>query len=387
MQKKTQLIRGVFKQTSYQEHRSPLFLNSSFTFNSAEESAQVFGGEKDAYIYSRFSNPNMTEWIDKLCILEEAETGLATPSGMAALQTIVFALLEQGDHIVASKAVFGNNKYVLEHILSKFGIHCTWVDIDQYSQWEKAIQPNTKLFFVETPSNPTLSLADLEQLSQLSKPREILLVVDNTFATPILQNPIKLGADIVLHSGTKYLDGQGRVLGGAILGEKKWIQLCFDYQRRTGVCISPFNAWILSHSIDTLELRIKEHCYNTEKIFYFLKKHPRVKDIFYPFDPDSKQYDLAKKQMKMGGGLIGFTIHGDLSDATKVLNSLNCFSLTANLGDIKSIATHPSSTTHAKLSKEEQLKQGINPNYIRLSVGIEGIDDLINDLKQALSKN
>lgn len=380
----TLAIRTQTAQTSQKEHATPLFLTSSFTFDTAEEGAQLFAGELDGNLYSRFSNPNTDEFIEKLRLLEGADAGVATASGMAAVFVSLAALLKAGDHIVASSAIFGNSRYIISNILPSYGITFTYVDVDDTRSWEKAIQSNTKLFFVETPSNPTLKIADLSFLGELAQLNNIILAVDNCFATPYLQQPVKFGADLIIHSATKYIDGQGRVLGGAILGDEDCVRQCYDFIRRTGASLSPFNAWVLSKSLETLAIRMDRHCSNAEKLVDFLSQQPDVEEVIYPHAKNHPQYDLAKEQMRYGGGLVGCVLKGGKERGAKFLNALKIHSLTANLGDTRSIATHPASTTHSKLGKEEQLAVGITPGYVRFSVGLEHIDDLIGDIQQAI---
>jgi len=319
--------------------------------------------------------------------MEQAEKGVATATGMAAVFTTFAALLKSGDHIVASKAIFGNSAHIIQSILPNYGITHTLVDIDDNDAWEKAVTKNTKLLYVESPSNPTLSIADLLFLGNLAKEKNLIFCIDNCFATPYLQQPVKFGAHIVIHSATKYIDGQGRVLGGAILGDAKYINLCYDFIRRTGASLSPFNAWVLSKSLETLALRMDRHCENAAKLFDFLAEHEAIEALYYPFNNKSKQYKLAKKQMTLGGGLVGCQLKGGKARGARFLNALKLHSLTANLGDTRSIATHPASTTHSKLSSEQQLDQGITPGFIRFSVGLEHINDIIADVKQALEKS
>jgi len=383
----TQAIRTQLNQTGFKEHAAPLFLTSSFTFNSAEEGEALFKGEAEGHIYSRFSNPNVDEFVNKMCLLEQTEAGVATATGMAAVFTTFAALLKKGDHIVASKAIFGNSLYIIQSILPKYGISHTLVDIDDNEAWQKAVTKNTKLLYVESPSNPTLKIADLSFLGRLAKAENLIFCIDNCFATPYLQQPVKFGAHVVIHSATKYIDGQGRVLGGAILGAKKQVDLCYDFIRRTGASLSPFNAWVLSKSLETLALRMDRHCENAQKLYDYLVAHKEVEALFYPFDKNNKQYALAKKQMKLGGGLVGCQLKGGKERGVRFLNALKLHSLTANLGDTRSIATHPASTTHSKLTKEQQLAQGITPGFIRFSVGLEHIDDILEDVKQALEKS
>lgn len=380
-------IRTQMEKTAQKEHSSPLYLTSSFTFDSAEEGAGLFSGELEGNLYSRFSNPNTDEFVEKLRLLEQCEAGVATASGMAAVYISMVALLKTGDHIVASSAIFGNSRHIISSILPDMGIEYTYVDVDQNEQWEKAVQSNTKMIFVETPSNPTLKTADLEFLGKLCQEKGLIFSVDNCFATPYLQQPIKYQADLVIHSATKYIDGQGRVLGGAILGKEEPVKKCYDFIRRMGASLSPFNAWVLSKSIETLALRMDRHCSNATAVASFLADHPEIDKAIYPHRTDYAQYDLAKKQMSQGGGLVGCEIKGGAERGAAFLNALTLHSLTANLGDARSIATHPSSTTHSKMSKEEQLSVDITPGFIRFSVGLEHVNDIIKDIEEALHKS
>ena len=379
-------IRHQLKKTAQKEHSNPLYLTSSFTFDSAEEGAQLFKAEIEGNIYSRFSNPNTDEFVEKLYLLEECESGVATSSGMAAVYVSLAALLRQGDHIVSAGDIFGNTRYVITQILPSMGIEYTLVNVDRNEEWEAAIQTNTKMFYVESPSNPTLKTADLSYLNQLAKTNQIIFSVDNCFATPYLQKPSNFGADLVIHSATKYIDGQGRVLGGAILGSDGHISKCYDFIRRTGSCLSPFNAWILSKSLETLAVRMERHCENAKTLADFLYHNSAVEKLIYPHHTSYGQLELAMKQMSQGGGLVGCVIKGGASRGAAFLNALKMHSLTANLGDTRSIATHPASTTHSKLNPEEQLRSAIEPGYIRFSVGLEHINDIIEDIDQALYK-
>ena len=383
----TLAIRAQAERSQNREHSVPLYLTSSFVFDSAEQAAAIFGGEETGYQYSRFNNPNTDEFIEKLCLLEGTEAGTATATGMAAVNVALTSLLKSGDHVLASSAIFGNSLHIIKSILPNFGIEYTLVDVDDNNAWEAAVRPNTRLIFVETPSNPTLKIADLDFLSRLCKTNDIIFIVDNCFATPYLQQPVKFGADLVLHSATKYIDGQGRVLGGAILGKKEYVDLCYDYVRRTGASLSPFNAWVLSKSLETLALRMDRHCANAEKLCQYLENHEDIAAVVYPHAQSHPQYELAKKQMRFGGGLVGCELKGDEKRGARFLNALRLHSLTANLGDSRSIATHPASTTHSKLSSEEQLAVGITPGFIRFSVGLENIDDIINDIDQAIKQS
>lgn len=381
----TLAIRNQTAQTLQKEHSSPLYLTSSFTFDSAEEGAALFNGDTEGNLYSRFSNPNCDEFINKLKLLENTEAGIATATGMAAVFVTLASLLKSGDHIVASSAIFGNSLNIIKTILPNYGIEHTLVEVDDNKSWEQAIKPNTKLLFVETPSNPTLKLADLTFLGKLSKENQLIYVVDNCFATPYLQQPAIFGVDIIVHSATKYIDGQGRVLGGAILGKQEYISKCYEFIRRTGPSLSPFNAWVLSKSLETLALRMDRHCENAVKIYQFLETCEEIKGVIYPHSQNHPQYNLALKQMKQGGGLVGCEIKGGKERGARFLNALKIHSLTANLGDTRSIATHPASTTHSKLTNEEQLAVGITSGFIRFSVGLEHVDDLIKDIEQALA--
>ena len=380
----TLAIRTQSAQTQQKEHSVPLYLTSSFTFDNSEEGAALFNGEIEGNLYSRFSNPNSDEFIEKLKLMENTEAGVATATGMAAVFVTFASLLKSGDHIVASSAIFGNSKHIIDSILPDYVIDFSFAEVDNNESWEQAIKPNTKLLFVETPSNPTLKLADLEFLGKLCQANNIIFVVDNCFATPYLQQPNNFGADIIIHSATKYIDGQGRVLGGAILGKEVYVGKCYDHIRRTGASLSPFNAWVLSKSLETLAVRMDRHCSNAEKLYQYLEAHNDVDKVIYPHSPNHHQYDLAKKQMSQGGGLVGCELKGGKERGSRFLNSLRLHSLTANLGDTRSIATHPSSTTHAKLTESEQVAVGITPGFIRFSVGLEHIDDLIDDIEQAL---
>lgn len=377
-------IRTQMERTAQKEHSTPLYLTSSFTFDSAEEGAGLFSGEIAGNLYSRFSNPNTDEFVEKLRLLEQCEAGVATASGMAAVYVSMVALLKTRDHIVVSSAIFGNSRHIISSILPDMGVEYTYVDVDQNEQWEDAIQSNTKMIYVETPSNPTLKTADLTFLSELCKAKKLIFSVDNCFATPYLQQPSQFGADLVIHSATKYIDGQGRVLGGAILGKEEPVKKCYDFIRRMGASLSPFNAWVLSKSIETLALRMDRHCSNATKVASFLADHPEVDKVIYPHREDYAQYDLAKKQMSQGGGLVGCEIKGGAERGVSFLNALELHSLTANLGDARSIATHPASTTHSKMSLEEQIAVDITSGFIRFSVGLEHVDDIIKDIDQAL---
>ena len=368
------------------EHSTPLFLSSSFTFDSAEEMRAAFAEESDDNIYSRFSNPTVDEFVQKMCALEGAEAGFATATGMAAVFGSIFALLKQGDHLLCCSSVFGSTFTIVTKYLPKYGIECTLVAADDKDAWQKAIKPNTKMIYLETPTNPQLEIIDLEWAGALAKQHNLILNVDNCFATPLLQQPIKYGAHLIVHSATKWIDGQGRVLGGVIVGDAKLVRDVYLFCRNTGPSLSPFNAWILSKSLETLDVRMQRHCENSLKVAHALQ-HPKVSFVKYPFLKTHPQYDIAIKQMQAGGGIVCFEVKGGIESGRKFLNNLQMLSLTANLGDTRSIASHPASTTHSKLSEEERLAVGITPGLIRISVGLEYADDIISDIVQALDKS
>ncbi len=380
----TLAIRTQTPKSANKEHSVPLYLTSSFTFDNAEEAASAFAGEHDAYIYSRFSNPNATEFIQKMCLLEGTEDGFATASGMSSIFASFAPFLKQGDHIVACRSVFGNTHRIITEILPQWGVEYTYVDIDATETWEAAIQPNTKMLFAETPSNPALDFIDLDWLGKLTKKHGILLNIDNCFATPYLQRPALYGADLVTHSATKWIDGQGRVLGGLVLGRAELIKEVYAFARRTGPAISPFNAWILSKSLETLAVRMQRHCENALHIAQHLEEHPEIDSVKYPHLPSHPQYSLAIQQMRLGGGLFTCIVKGGLERGQRFLNALKMLSLTANLGDSRTIATHPASTTHSKLSQEAREAVGIWNGLLRFSVGLEHVDDIIADIDQAL---
>ncbi len=377
-------IRTQAEQTLHREHSVPIYATSSFTFDDAEQAHALFADERQGNIYSRFSNPNNDEFIQKLCLLEGAEDGVATATGMAAMFLSIAAFVRSGDHVVASRAVFGSTHQILTQVLSRWGITHTYVDAGQLAQFEAAIQPNTRMIFIETPSNPALEVLDIAWLAQLADQRGILLNVDNCFATPYLQNPARLGAHLVTHSATKFIDGQGRVLGGAVLGSKELIREVRFLARHTGPALSPFNGWILSRSLETLSIRMEKHCQNALALAQFLENLPEVSYVRYPFLLSHPQYELAGRQMRLGGGLVSFELKGGVAAGRDFLNRLQMISFSANLGDTRSIATHPASTTHSKLTDAERLQVGITPGLIRISVGLEHIEDIKSDVLQAI---
>ena len=383
----TEAIRIQTERTNEMEHSTPLFLTSSFCFDNAEEMRAAFADETDDNIYSRFSNPNVQEFTDKMVALEGAEAGYATASGMSAVFASFMALLKKGDHLIACNSIFGSTQTVIKKYLPNYGIECTYVSADKPEEWEAAIRPNTKMIYLETPTNPGLSIIDLEFVNALSKKHNLLLNVDNCFATPVCQQPIAFGADLVIHSATKWLDGQGRVLGGIIAGKKELIKEIYLFCRSTGPSLSAFNAWVLSKSLETLDVRMERHAGNALAIAKALESHPAIEWLKYPFLPSHPQYHIAIKQMKNGGGIVCFNLKGGLESGRKFLDNLQMLSLTANLGDTRSIASHPSSTTHAKLTEEERLATNITPGLIRISVGLEHVDDILQDILQALDKS
>jgi len=381
----TKAIRTQVERTNEMEHSSPLFLTSSFCFDNAEEMRATFADETDDNIYSRFSNPNVQELVDRVCALEGAEAGFATASGMSAVFASFMALLKAGDHILSCNAIFGSTHTVITKYLPKWGIEYSYFAVDKPEDWESMIRPNTKMIYVETPTNPGLDIIDLEAIAALAKKHDLILNVDNCFATPVCQQPISFGADLVVHSATKWLDGQGRVLGGVIVGRKELIKDIYAFCRSTGPSLSPFNAWILSKSIETLDVRMERHASNALHIATALEAHPQISSVRYPHLPSHPQYVVAKKQMRDGGGILCFELKGGLNAGRQFLDNLKMLSLTANLGDTRSIASHPASTTHAKLTEEERQTVGITPGLIRISVGLEHRDDILGDIQQALA--
>lgn len=381
----TLAIRNQTERSVHREHSVPIYATSSYVFEDAEHARALFAKEVDGNIYSRYSNPNNNEFVDKLCALEGAEDGIATASGMAAMFLSIASFVESGDHVLASRSIFGSTHQILTELLPRWGVTYTYVDVNASAEeWTAAITPNTKMLFLETPSNPALDIIDIAKISEIAHAHNVLVNVDNCFATPYLQNPIKLGADIVTHSATKFMDGQGRTLGGAILGRKELIEKVQFMARHTGPAMSPFNGWILSKSLETLAVRMDRHCSNAAKLAAFLSDHPQVEMVKYPHLESHPQFELAKKQMKQGGGLVTFEIKGGLENGRKFLNALQMLSLTSNLGDSRSIATHPASTTHSKLTDEERALVGITPGLIRISTGLEHIHDIIADIDGAL---
>jgi O-succinylhomoserine sulfhydrylase len=384
----TKAIRTQTDRTQEMEHSTPLFLTSSFTFDNAEDMRAAFADETDDNIYSRFSNPNVKELVDKVCALEGAEAAYATSSGMSAVFASFMALMKKGDHLLSCNAIFGSTHTVVTKFLPKYGIESSYVSAAaDAATWEAAIKPNTRMIYIETPTNPGLDIIDLEMVAKLAKKYNVILNVDNCFATPIGQRPLDLGADLVVHSATKWMDGQGRVLGGVVAGNAALIKDIYLFCRSTGPSLSPFNAWIISKSLETLDVRMERHSANALKLAHALEGHAKISWLKYPFLPSHPQHSIALKQMKNGGGIVCFELKGGLESGRRFLDSLEMLSLTANLGDTRSIASHPASTTHAKLTEEERLSVNITPGLIRISTGLEHVDDIIQDILQALDKS
>ncbi|MEQ1676511.1 MAG: aminotransferase class I/II-fold pyridoxal phosphate-dependent enzyme [Chitinophagaceae bacterium] len=383
----TKAIRIQTEQTGQKEHSTPLFLTSSFTYDSAEDMAAAFADDSlEVNIYSRFSNPSVDEFITKIAALEGAEDGVATGTGMAAVFATFMTFLSKGDHIISASAVFGSTHTILTKYLPKWGIGHSYFDMDKPETIEALVKPNTKMLYVETPSNPGLNIIDIEFVSAICKRHNILFVVDNCFATPAVQQPIPFGADLVLHSATKFIDGQGRVLGGVIVGKKELINPLYLFIRNTGPSMSPFNAWVLSKSLETLFIRMDKHAVNALAIAQQLQGHKAISAVKYPFLETHPQYTIARKQMTNGGGIVTFELKGGIESGRKFLNALQMLSMTNNLGDSRSIASHPASTTHSKLTEEERQAVGITPGLIRISVGLENVQDILDDILQALEK-
>ena len=381
----TEAIRNQMPRSGFSEHTSAMYVTSSFVFDDAEDMRASFAEEKEKNIYRRFSNPNNTEFVDKIVAMEGAESGYAFASGMAAIFSTFGALLSSGDHILSARSVFGSTHALFTKFLPKWNIDTSYFNINESDAIESLIQPNTKILYAETPTNPGLEVIDLEFLGKICKKHGILLVIDNCFATPYLQQPIKYGADLVVHSATKLIDGQGRVLGGVTVGKAELIREIYLFARNTGPSLSPFNSWILSKSLETLSVRVDRHCENAMEVAEYLEKHPQVNGVRYPFLKSHPQYDIAVKQMKKGGNIVAFEVKGGIQGGRKFLDKLQMCSLSANLGDTRTIVTHPASSTHSKLSVAERQVVGITDGLIRVSVGLENISDIVEDLSQALN--
>ena len=382
----TLAIRTQTDRTQHKEHSTPIFPTSSFVFDDAEEMRAVFAEEITGNVYSRYSNPSVREFEVKMALLEHSEEALATASGMSAIFTTFASLLKAGDHVLMSQAVFGSTIKLMENFFNKWEISHTNIVGTDLNIWKDGFKSNTKLVYIETPSNPGLDILDLKELAKLCKENNVILIVDNCFATPYLQNPILLGADISIHSATKYIDGQGRVLGGVVCASKELIGTMIPFIRNAGPTLSPFNAWILSKSLETLAVRMDRHCSNASSLAHTLSTNAKIKKVIYPFLESHPAYAVAKKQMKQGGGIVSFELNGGVEEGKKFLNAIEMCSMSPNLGDTRSIVTHPASTTHSRLTSEQRLSVGITDSLIRVSVGLEHVDDITNDILQALEK-
>ena len=380
----TLAVRAGIERSQFNEHSEALYLTSSFVFGSAAEAAARFSGQVPGNIYGRFTNPTVTTFQERLAVLEGAESCVATSSGMAAILSTVMGLLSAGDHVVASRSLFGATVQLFGNIMKRFGIETTFVSQTDVAAWRAAVKPNTKLLFAETPSNPLTEICDIAALSQVAKQAGALLAVDNCFCTPILQRPLDLGADIVIHSATKYLDGQGRVLGGAVLGRKEVIDPVFTFLRTAGPTMSAFNAWIFLKGIETLKLRMDAHSRSALELALWLEQQPQVGRVYYPGLPSHPQYALAKQQQKTGGGIVAFDLKGGKEAAWRVVDATRMISITANLGDTKTTITHPASTTHCRITPEQRAAAGIGDGLLRVAVGLEAISDIQADLARGL---
>ena len=385
-QQDTNAIRGGYQPTHENEHSEALFLTSSYVFDSAEMAAQSFSNEIEGNVYSRYTNPTVRTFEQRLALMEGAEQAVATSSGMAASLAVIMALLESGDHIVCSRDVFGSTRIMMDKYITKFGVEVTYVPLTDLAAWQAAVQPNTKMFFCETPSNPLSEIADLEGLSQIAKKANALLVVDNCFCTPVLQKPLQWGADIVVHSATKYIDGQGRALGGAVVGSAQLMDQVQGFLRAAGPTMSPFNAWIFLKGLETLSLRMKAHSANASELALWLSNHPKVSKVFFAGLPSHPGHRLAKKQQSDFGAVVSFVVEGGREAAWKVIDATQMLSLTANLGDAKTTIVHPATTTHGRLSDESLADAGIEQGLIRIAVGLEDLSDIQDDLELGLSQ-
>ncbi|HRF04840.1 O-succinylhomoserine sulfhydrylase [Accumulibacter sp.] len=381
----TLAVRAGQERSQFNEHSEALYLTSSFVFDSAAQAAARFSGEEEGNVYSRFTNPTVSAFQDRLAALEGAEACVATASGMSAILSLVMALCSSGDHIVASTGLFGATQQMLGTIMPRFGIQTSFVSQTDVTAWEAALRPETRLLFLETPSNPLTAIADIVALVSIARSRGVLVVVDNCFCTPILQRPLDLGADLVLHSATKYLDGQGRVLGGAVAGPKVLTDEVFKFLRTAGPTLSAFNAWVLLKGLETLQIRMQAQSAKALQLAQWLEQHPRVARVYYPGLPSHPQFELACRQQKSGGAIVSFTVKGARQEAWKVVDSCRLLSITANLGDTKTTLTHPASTTHGRITPEQRAAAGVSEDLLRIAVGLEAVVDLQNDLESGLS--
>ena len=383
----TLAIREGHHQSNFQEHSEALFLTSSFTFKSAEEAAARFSGEEPAHFYTRVSNPTVACFQERLAALEGGEACVATATGMAAILAVMLGVLKAGDHVVSSRSIFGTSTHLFSNYLQKFDIQFDFVELSDLQAWEQAVKPNTRLFFAETPSNPITEIVDIKALSAIAHAHNALLVIDNVFCTPVLQKPLSLGADIVVHSATKYIDGQGRCMGGAVVGDKKIVgEDVFGVLRNGGVAMSPFNAWVFSKGLETLSLRMQRHCENAMALATWLSEQPLVEMVYYPGLQDHPQHALAKSQQADFGGMVSFVVKGGKDAAWKIVNNLRMISITANLGDTKTTITHPATTTHGRLTQEQRDDALISDGLLRLSVGLEDIQDIQADIARGMDK-
>lgn len=380
----TLAIRYGYQRSEQGEHSEAMFLTSSFVYDSAEQAAERFSGKVPGNIYSRFTNPTVGAFERRIAALEGGERAVATGSGMAAILTTCLGLLNAGDHVVCSRSVFGATQILFDKHLSRFGIQTTFVDLVDTQAWQAAVKPNTKLFFLETPSNPLMEIGDIRALSAISQAAGAWLVVDNCLLTPILQKPLALGADIVIHSATKFIDGQGRALGGAIVGNHQLLEPIYGFVRTAGPSMSPFNAWLFLKGMETLAIRMKAHSEQALSIAQWLVEHPAVESVFYPGLDNHPQAKLIAEQQQAGGAVLSFRVKGARAEAWKVIDAVQIFSRSANLGDVKSIITHPATTTHGRVAEADRLAAGITENLIRLSVGLESLEDLRADLARGL---
>lgn len=386
MKDQTRLIRMQTDRSAHREHNTPVYLTSSFIFDSAEQMRDTFSNELEGQIYSRYSNPNLDEFIARMCMLEEKPAGFATASGMAAVYLGLMSFLKSGDHVLASCALFGSTHQILDQIFPRLNISTTYIDPEDTDSWSNAVRENTRLLIVETPSNPGLKIVDLAFAGAFCKDHDILFIVDNCFATPILQKPAQYGCQLIIHSATKYIDGQGRILGGIIVGDEEPMEEVVFFARHTGPVLSPYHAWMLSKSLETLPIRMKTHSQNALELAEMLTHNDKIAKVNYPFLSDFPQHHLARKQMTMGGGIVTFELNGNTEEVYRFINALELLTITSNLGDTRSIVTHPATTTHSKMAAEDRIKAGISDQLIRISVGLEDIEDIKADISQALNQ-
>ena len=381
----TLAVRAGQIRTGQLEHSDPIFPTSSFVYNSAAQAAARFGGDEPGNIYSRFTNPTVQAFENRIAAMEGGERAVATASGMAAILSTCMALLKAGDHVICSRGVFGTTNVLLEKYLGKFGVETTFVSLTDLDAWRAAVTPTTRMLFIETPTNPLCEIADMAALSDIARSADALFVVDNCFCTPVLQKPLEHGADIVVHSATKYLDGQGRCVGGVVVGPSRYLDEVYSFIRSAGPTLSPFNAWVFQKGLETLPIRMRAHCDNGLQLALWLKEQPQVEEVFYAGLPEHPQHELAKRQQSGFGGIVSFRVKGGRDAAWSFIDGTRMISITANLGDVKTTVTHPATTTHGRLSPEDQEKAGITEDLVRLSVGVEALEDLKADLARGLA--